>query len=465
MQELSDGRNQAYANQLSSGGQYPPTVNGTPVNESQMFMLGNMQMMQHGGSSGLQGVPNGLVLSQNQHPSLGPMGISQPQYGGSLYGTPATNIDKNLNQYSHFQGPSDISNSLLAKNNNMSSGMSSVQPLAFGGSFMNQRSNFSSNQNDTQDGAFQSGQVFQEKNLFGQVPVQSFNGGNLSGNYSDRGIAAQRNFSHLESEGRHDDGTWRGDSRGNDSKFGLPQAASTLDPLEQKILFNTDDNGWGSFSRNLKVDTGRQESPMQHTSYMDEFPSMQGGSWSALMQSAVAETSSSDTGVQEEWSGLSFQNLETSTGNQPSNFIDNGRPQNNWVDSNKINASSSDSKPVQLFQSSNKSTMFPGFLQPGHQQNQFHSDTFHASAQQSPRSMSQPNDHDAQQKQPTGRSQHIQTSSPSKSIWPGQHNEHSNNNANKPHNYYSGNNGKIFSFHFDPECSRYINENAFKFSY
>nr|XP_043634788.1 uncharacterized protein LOC122605896 [Erigeron canadensis] len=67
----------------------------------------------------------------------------------------------------------------------------------------------------------------------------------------------------------------------------------TLDPLEQKILFNTEDEPSGGIfeSMNKAVD----------------FPSLQSGSWSALMESAVAETSSSDGGAQEEWSGLSFQ--------------------------------------------------------------------------------------------------------------------------------------------------------------
>lgn len=53
---------------------------------------------------------------------------------------------------------------------------------------------------------------------------------------------------------------------------------------------------------------------------MNSFSSMQSGSWSALMQSAVAEASSSDAGIQEELSGLSFQNTDSSIGKQPSNL-------------------------------------------------------------------------------------------------------------------------------------------------
>ncbi|PIN05070.1 hypothetical protein CDL12_22391 [Handroanthus impetiginosus] len=46
------------------------------------------------------------------------------------------------------------------------------------------------------------------------------------------------------------------------------------------------------------------------------FPSIQSGSWSALMQSAVAETSSGDVRPQEEWSGSHFNNINGSSANQ-----------------------------------------------------------------------------------------------------------------------------------------------------
>ncbi|KAI3500681.1 hypothetical protein L1887_36505 [Cichorium endivia] len=94
---------------------------------------------------------------------------------------------------------------------------------------------------------------------------------------------------------------------------------TSLDPLEQKFLFNSDDNNLGS----MFEDTDNNNS--------QSFPSLQSGSWSALMQSALDETSSTDTGIQEEWSGLSFQNPEPSidNNNQPSNsnIIETGKHQ------------------------------------------------------------------------------------------------------------------------------------------
>ncbi|KAL7141074.1 hypothetical protein ABFS83_08G030100 [Erythranthe nasuta] len=146
---------------------------------------------------------------------------------------------------------------------------------------------------------------------FGQVPVQSLNTG------------------------------WLGISHGEASEI----ASDSLDPLEQKILYNTEDNNSWEFSFG-------GNSKMENTSYMDALPSTQKGSWSALMQSAVTEASSSDTAMQEEWSGLSFQNPELSTENQPSSFVNSENPHNNWVDRNLQNVSSPSSEPSNMNYSS-----------------------------------------------------------------------------------------------------------------
>ncbi|XP_076930750.1 uncharacterized protein LOC143595672 [Bidens hawaiensis] len=81
------------------------------------------------------------------------------------------------------------------------------------------------------------------------------------------------------------------------------------------------------------------------------FPSVQSGSWSALMQSALEETSSTDTGVQEEWSGLSFQNPELSNdNNQPSNLIENGKNPSLWQNNIFQSTPSLSSRPLQMHQ-------------------------------------------------------------------------------------------------------------------
>ncbi|KAM7506838.1 hypothetical protein LguiA_017291 [Lonicera macranthoides] len=128
------------------------------------------------------------------------------------------------------------------------------------------------------------------------------------------------------------------------------QDLDSLDPLEQKILFNTDDN---SFEASFGGTTGG----LEHTGHLSAFPSLQSGSWSALMQSAVAEATSSDTtGLQEEWSGLSYQNPDLSTDNQPLNFVDSGNQHTSWADDNLQSAS--------LY---SNSSGFSGFQQSGGQ--------------------------------------------------------------------------------------------------
>ncbi|KAJ0457477.1 hypothetical protein HanIR_Chr15g0774161 [Helianthus annuus] len=97
------------------------------------------------------------------------------------------------------------------------------------------------------------------------------------------------------------------------------QELNSLDPMERKFLYDTNDDNLGSFG-NMFEDIDKEHA----------FPSLQNGSWSALMQSAVEETSSTDTGVQEERSGLSFQNPELSNDNQTSGLMDSGKNLTPW---------------------------------------------------------------------------------------------------------------------------------------
>ncbi|KAL0350802.1 UNVERIFIED_CONTAM: hypothetical protein Sradi_4229400 [Sesamum radiatum] len=346
LQELGDTRNQDYVNQLSSlkqasAVQFAPRVNRAPVHNSQMFTAGNMQIMQHDGSGILQQLSNGLILSQSHNHALGPMGMSLPE------------SDINLNLYSHLQGRSNHSATLLTKNDNSPLDISAMHPSAFASSLISQQGNIS-DQISISDGPWQPNEVFQENYLFAQVPVHSLNSDILSLTDSRQGITMFRNPSALESEGRHVDTGAHGSSPGKVSN-------ASLDPLEQKILYNTDDGSWRfSFGRSNKTGTGDSESTVENQSCMDTFPSIQSGSWTALMHSAVAETSSPDTAIQDEWSGLSFQKPEQSTDNQLSNFTTSENQQTDWTERNLQNIVPPSSEPEQLFQKANVNCGFPG---------------------------------------------------------------------------------------------------------
>ncbi|KAI5403206.1 hypothetical protein KIW84_050690 [Lathyrus oleraceus] len=101
------------------------------------------------------------------------------------------------------------------------------------------------------------------------------------------------------------------------------------------------------------------------------FPSLQSGSWSALMQSIVAETSSSEVGIQEEWSGLSSRNTERSLPNEGPLPIDSSKQQSVWPDNNLQSVPHINSRPItrQDELSRPNSTVnyygLPGFHQPG----------------------------------------------------------------------------------------------------
>ncbi|KAL6521693.1 hypothetical protein OROGR_018262 [Orobanche gracilis] len=355
LEELGSNKNQNSVHQLSSvkqasGAQFPSTVDETSVHDaSRMFTFGNMQTMQHNG-------PSGSVISQNHNLA--------PQFDLSSYGIHAPHADENLEQYSLIQGPSNLSVNMPAKSQSN-----------FDSSCTSQIYNFSSDQISSSDGLLISNQ---ENNFSGQVRAVGSNSSILSGNHPQRGFAMHRNASFLESEKRDEN-------------------AASLDPLEHKILYNADDSGWESaFRRISKMNSEGFKKTV-------EIPSTQSGSWSALMQSAVAESSSSDAGVQEEWSGLSFQN--------PEPLNEGEKLQNDWVDRNLQSASSPSSKPDDMVQSINT---FTNFQQSSHYLKQ------------------------KEEFQRTGGSHLIQESLPSPNIWPVERKEHPNADAHQPSNNFSG---------------------------
>ncbi|XP_026400502.1 uncharacterized protein LOC113296405 [Papaver somniferum] len=84
----------------------------------------------------------------------------------------------------------------------------------------------------------------------------------------------------------------------------------------------------------------------------DGFSTMQSGTWSALMQSAVAETSSNDTGIQDEWSGLSSHTTQMPTGALDATMCGSSKQRKDWGDQNMNHVSSVTSRPLQLFDDS-----------------------------------------------------------------------------------------------------------------
>ncbi|KAH6830658.1 hypothetical protein C2S53_010137 [Perilla frutescens var. hirtella] len=102
------------------------------------------------------------------------------------------------------------------------------------------------------------------------------------------------------------------------TRYVSPQNEVALDPTEEKILFGSDDNIWDAFGNSPHV-SGESGNAFDNGDLSNGLSSIQSGSWSALMQSAVAETSSSNIVPPEEWSGLILhKNDDLSRGQPPS---------------------------------------------------------------------------------------------------------------------------------------------------
>ncbi|XP_052196419.1 uncharacterized protein LOC127803869 isoform X2 [Diospyros lotus] len=420
LQELGDQRQQNYFHQLSatnkqaSRGQFLPPINGTPIHDSsQTFRVGNTGLMQHGASPAIQELQNGFY-SEEQNQDLHSLSLLPRQLEVSLYGTPIAR-----NNLSHLQGFSNDSIDVVSKASHNQMERPRMQKSDSSSSFLVENCNASSDQLSKPDGAFLTKQIFHGQNLAGEVPSQGFSSGTLPENFQQVNTQL-RNTPACKSNGRQEQAGWPQHFTGDTTqKFERSQGVTTLDPLEQKILFNMDDSSWtASFGRTADMGSGGLQNTLEHAHYLGSFPSIQSGSWSALMQSAVAESSSTDTGLQEEWSGLSFQNTEVSTDNQPSSLVHSGKQQTSSVDNNVKSASSLSGKPQHLFSDTNMISGFPGFEQSGaqfsiKQKEGMLSDSSHESVQQS-----QPN-------QPFGRDQLIHTIQPLGNEWPSQNLEHS----------------------------------------
>ncbi|URE16365.1 hypothetical protein MUK42_36904 [Musa troglodytarum] len=127
--------------------------------------------------------------------------------------------------------------------------------------------------------------------------------------------------------------------------------AANLDPTEQKLLFGMDDGHC------LEVPLGGSLNTCSGNSlcgssleniHFGAIPSMQSGSWSALMQEAV-QACSSDKGIQEEWSGLSFQKMEQPLVMDSVVSNDNAKQPTTWDDSYLQSASSLTSRHIPLY--------------------------------------------------------------------------------------------------------------------
>ncbi|XP_051113481.1 uncharacterized protein LOC127239400 [Andrographis paniculata] len=291
------------------------------------------------GSSNMQGSPSGFAFQ----PSIGQtqplMDLAPQQAEQSLFGVPVSSSrGLAMNHYSQMEDGSSMPQ--------MPTPSSSQHK-------------FFPNQNGAQDGNYNSSKKIQTENMFGHSVSQSLNSGTRDTGSLQHKVSTQRNAPQQESWGQKvldtpsetqrnapQQDSWgqkvldtpsetqrnapQQDSWGQKVldtpsetlherppwKAGSSQNEVALDPTEEKILYGSDDNIWNVLGKSSNM-SGEAGNLFDNGGLTDEFPSMQSGSWSALMQSAVAETSSSDIAPQE-WNGLTFHNAESFPANKPS---------------------------------------------------------------------------------------------------------------------------------------------------
>ncbi|KAL6509529.1 hypothetical protein OROGR_022839 [Orobanche gracilis] len=290
--------------------QIPPFCKQTAISQSSNLVNGtlNSDALQYPwtaepgtswmsrGYSAMQGSPSGLVFP----PSLAQRDSVPQQADQSLYGVPVSSSrGLTLNQYSQ-----------------MATDRSSMSQMAiFGNSLQGSQHNFLPDQFGGQEGTSISRPKFQNEN-FGHASSQSLKIGMTSRPPLQQVNSMQRNTPQQHFTGRQELATQSETSHEKSTRQVLssPNEVS-LDPAEEKILFGSDDNIWAAFGKSPNT-TGEASTLFDNGGLSNGVPSMQSGSWSALMQSAVAETSSSDIGQQEEWSGLNFHNTNGPSANQ-----------------------------------------------------------------------------------------------------------------------------------------------------
>ncbi|XP_057514937.1 uncharacterized protein LOC130796580 isoform X1 [Actinidia eriantha] len=345
----------------------PTLINGTqisPITEASNYpwatepTAGNTTWLQRATPAN-QGSSNGFRFSPEQGQSMSLMGLVPPQVDQSLCGVPISNT-RGTHQYSHVPQDMPPMRQMIMSNN------------SFPG---NQFTGFP-DQVNMQDGSVVSRKVIQGGNLFGHASGQGFDDGLNLENLSQVN-ALQRNAPLEEFHERQEQVGPSEMQERTGMQVSSSQNAVALDPTEERILFG-DDNIWDAFGSSVNMGA-EGFNVLNDTGFSNGLPSIQSGSWSALMQSAVAETTSNDIGLQEEWSGLSSQNTEVVPVNrQPSRYENITKQHTVLPDNNPQMASAWSSGSVPFSNDTNFNFSYqgvPGFQQSGQKSLYEHGET------------------------------------------------------------------------------------------
>ncbi|XP_039037767.1 uncharacterized protein LOC120175137 isoform X2 [Hibiscus syriacus] len=357
--QLPDTRQLCSANQVSSTVKQgfcslsPASINGLPLHDASNYswqpehITPNANWLQHDASPAMHVSSGGFTFSPEQG-QVSLMGPVPQQVDQSFYGISTGGARRNPYHHSSVQMDKPSMQQVPASSNSFP---------------VNQYAVFT-DQVGLQDGTSVSRQADQGGNVFGAAAGKGLNIGFHSENLQEMTIQP-KNEVMLECCGRQElPGPSEISLDKSEIQAAPSQSVATLDETEEKILFGSDDSVWNIFGRSTNMGT-----LLGGTDSFGGLPSLQSGSWSALMQSAVAETSSNDLGVQEEWGGLGVQNSGSPNGNMPSQIVNDGsKNQLAWDDNKLQTASTSNSKPFPMSSDANINPDFfsiPGVQQSG----------------------------------------------------------------------------------------------------
>ncbi|CAI0431682.1 unnamed protein product [Linum tenue] len=298
-------------------------INGIPVQDASGYLLqpeviaANTNWQQHSMSPDMRGSSSGLGFSLEQNQALHLMGVVPQKVDQSLYGVPISGTRVTSSHFSPIQMDKAPPQQMSSNNNSLIANQYTV----------------SSNKVNDQEGPSGLRQGFQGGNVVGRVDTQGVDSGvNLE--CLQQVNSWQSSVPTQEFLGRQDGEAPSIPSQEKTVGQAVSsQNATTLDPTEERILYGSDDNLWDAFGNSDHVGSGclnteSTEAPGGALSFL------QSGTWSALMQSAVAEASSVDVSTQEEWSGPGSQCTEPQNGNRLIRTVNgSGKQQTAWAGS------------------------------------------------------------------------------------------------------------------------------------
>lgn len=273
---------------------YVGDLSNLPTNY-QMVIAGNMNLVQPSHPTALHNLGNGDGTLNDCSRAMRSMGFVPQQNSHFIQGLPVPGTSS-LDQYSPFLELSNNCNHLITKSDATVRAKSSNPSTIQSGLESTQQGFLHDNTLETHN--------LQDRNAYIKSPMQDLANGVAVENFQQ---ASNLHDQFQEFHGRQEREDMSTNLQGKQvSEFENSVNVASLDPMEQKLLFGTDDDdNWGVlFGGSLMSGMGgNMHAHLVDNDHYGASPSIQSGSWSALMQEAV-QASTSYKG-QEEWSGLS----------------------------------------------------------------------------------------------------------------------------------------------------------------